>query len=60
MVVGHLIAQGMAPGAVSAAGYGEFDPIAPNDASENRTKNRRIEIVLQPRIDEYVAVPANP
>jgi flagellar motor protein MotB len=25
-------------------GYGEYRPIAPNDNSDNRSKNRRIEI----------------
>ncbi len=32
-----------------AAGYGEFHPIASNDAPEGRAQNRRIEIVLVPR-----------
>jgi len=34
------------PGMLSAAGYGEYHPIAPNDTPENRSLNRRIEIVL--------------
>jgi len=34
------------PGLLSAAGYGEYHPIAPNDTSQNRSLNRRIEIVL--------------
>jgi outer membrane protein OmpA-like peptidoglycan-associated protein len=52
-----LIAQGLKPELVSAAGYGEFDPIAPNDTPQSKGKNRRIEITLQPNIDELVAVP---
>ena len=56
-VVRLLIAQGLNPELVSAAGYGEFDPVAPNDTPQNRAKNRRIEITLQPNIDELVAVP---
>ncbi|HVW30352.1 MAG TPA: OmpA family protein [Polyangiaceae bacterium] len=56
-VVKILIAQGLKPEIVSAAGYGEFDPVAPNDTPQNRAKNRRIEITLQPNIDELVAVP---
>ena len=56
-VVHFLIAQGMRPELLSAAGYGEFDPVAANDASEGRAKNRRIEISLQPNIDELVSVP---
>src|SRR5882672_609371 len=51
-VVRILIAQGLKPELVSAAGYGEFDPIAPNDTPQSRAKNRRIEITLQPNIDE--------
>jgi chemotaxis protein MotB len=56
-VVRYLVSQGLKPGVVSAAGYGEFDPIAANDTDAGRTKNRRIEITLQPNIDELVAVP---
>jgi chemotaxis protein MotB len=56
-VVHFLISQGMRPEMLAAAGYGEFDPVAPNDSSSSRAKNRRIEITLQPNIDELVAVP---
>jgi chemotaxis protein MotB len=33
---------------LSATGYSEYQPIAPNDSDENKAKNRRIEIVLLP------------
>jgi chemotaxis protein MotB len=56
-VVHFLIAQGMRPDVLSAAGYGEVDPVASNDTSEGRMKNRRIEITLQPNINELVTVP---
>ncbi len=56
-VVHFLVDQGMRPELLSAAGYGEFDPIAANDMAEGRAKNRRIEISLQPDIDELVSVP---
>ena len=56
-VVRLLTTEGMAPKTVSAAGYGEFDPIGGNEAADSRAKNRRIEITLQPNIDELVAVP---
>jgi chemotaxis protein MotB len=56
-VVHFLIGQNMSATALSAAGYGEFDPIASNDDTAGRARNRRIEISLQPQIDEMVAVP---
>lgn len=57
VVVDHMVSQGVPPTAMSAAGYSEFDPVAGNDSAEGRGKNRRIEITLQPNIDEFVAVP---
>ncbi len=51
-VVHFLVAQGMNPKVLAAAGYGEFDPVAVNDTPEHRAKNRRIEIVLQPNISD--------
>ena len=47
----------MDPRSLSAAGYGEFDPLRPNDTDEDRSLNRRTEITVQPNIDESVAVP---
>jgi len=59
-VVRFLVKKGVKPGLLSAAGYGEFDPVAPNATPEGRARNRRIEITLQPNIDELVAVPGAP
>ena len=42
---------------LSAAGYGEFDPVAANDAPETKQKNRRIEVTLVPNLEEFVRVP---
>jgi chemotaxis protein MotB len=56
-VVRYLVAQGVRPDVLSAAGYGEFDPVAPNEDGAGRARNRRIEITLQPNIDELVSVP---
>jgi chemotaxis protein MotB len=45
-VVRFLQSAGVPPERLSAAGRGEFSPIAPNDDAEGRRKNRRIEITL--------------
>ena len=39
---------GINPNLLSATGYGEYQPVAPNDTEEGKHKNRRIEIVLLP------------
>jgi chemotaxis protein MotB len=51
-----LIAHGMKPEVLAAAGYGEFDPVAPNDTPEKRALNRRVEIVLQPNLSELPSI----
>ena len=40
------------PENLTAAGRGEFAPIANNDSAENKAKNRRIEVILTPKLDE--------
>ncbi len=47
-VVRALQDSGVDPTVLSAAGYGQYQPVAPNDSPENRSLNRRIEIVLAP------------
>lgn len=47
-----LLEHGMAPERLSAAGYADTQPAATNDSPEGRQQNRRIEIVLLPRLDE--------
>ena len=37
---------------MTATGKGEFQPLGPNTSAESRSKNRRIEIVLSPKLDE--------
>lgn len=36
---------------LTAAGRGEYSPIANNDSSEGKAKNRRIEVILTPKLD---------
>lgn len=44
--------QKIAPERITATGKGQFQPIALGNTSEDRTRNRRIEIVLSPKLDE--------
>lgn len=43
---------GVSPAQVTAAGKGEYEPKAPNTTKESRSLNRRIEISIQPELDE--------
>ena len=42
------------PTRLTASGKGEFFPKADNDTPEGRTKNRRTEIILSPKLDELM------
>jgi chemotaxis protein MotB len=46
-VVTYFRAQGVNPNILSAKGFGEAHPTAPNDTPQRRVQNRRIEIVLE-------------
>jgi chemotaxis protein MotB len=45
---------GMDPHRLTAAGRGEFSPVADNSTPEGKAKNRRTEIVLSPKLDELL------
>ncbi len=47
-VVRYLQGRGINAAILSAEGFSEYRPVAPNDTPENKSKNRRIEIVLIP------------
>lgn len=52
-VVRYLTEAGKVdPVRLTATGKSQFQPIDPSDTPEARTKNRRIEIVLAPKLDE--------
>jgi len=51
-VVKFLQDAGVDPKHLSAAGYSEYAPAASNDTEAGKAKNRRIEIVLMPNLDE--------
>jgi chemotaxis protein MotB len=44
--------NGVTPGNITAAGKGEYAPLVPNSSASNRSKNRRIEVILAPKLDE--------
>lgn len=44
----------MDPHRLTAAGRGEFSPVADNSIVEGKAKNRRTEIVLSPKLDELL------
>lgn len=45
-VVAFLVGERLPPGRLSAAGYGEFHPRAPNESDVNRALNRRVDLVI--------------
>jgi chemotaxis protein MotB len=45
-VAAYLSANGIDPDRLSAIGYGESAPVAPNDTAENMYKNRRVDLVV--------------
>jgi chemotaxis protein MotB len=47
-----LIAKGMKPQNLIAAGYGEYSPVASNGTPAGRQKNRRIEIIVEPDLSK--------
>ncbi len=47
-VTRYLENQGIDPALLSAAAFGEHQPVADNETPEGRAKNRRIAIILQP------------
>lgn len=48
-VVKYMITQGVSPQHLVAAGFGEFQPLAPGDTEEAKSENRRIELKLTER-----------
>ncbi|HPW62592.1 MAG TPA: OmpA family protein [Cyclobacteriaceae bacterium] len=47
-----LTGAGVTPKQITAAGKGEFSPLAANDNAQNKQKNRRTEIIITPNLDE--------
>lgn len=47
LVAEEIISLGIDPTAVSARGWGEANPVMPNDTEEHMDMNRRVEIILR-------------
>lgn len=48
-VKNYLVANGFSKGGITTEGYGQSQPIAPNNTTEGRQKNRRVELVIVDR-----------
>ncbi len=46
-VVSYFVSQGVNPNIISAKGFGDAHPLAPNASKQGRAENRRIEIVVE-------------
>lgn len=55
-IIRILTGAGVSPEQITAAGRGEFAPLAENDSPANKQKNRRTEIVITPRLDELFRI----
>lgn len=52
-VLHYLVEEGkLNPKLLSAIGYGEYRPVVSNDTAEGRQKNRRVEVVIMPKLDK--------
>lgn len=45
---------GVNPSRLSAAGRGEYNMVATNDTPEGRAKNRRTQIIITPKLDQFL------
>jgi chemotaxis protein MotB len=45
-VMQYLVSQSVKPDLVSAQGFGDSNPVAPNDTAQGRAQNRRVELSL--------------
>lgn len=45
---------GISPNRLSAAGRGEFNPIADNTSELGKQRNRRTEIIITPKLDDFL------
>jgi chemotaxis protein MotB len=56
-VVKLMTSKGVNAERMAAAGFAEFDPVADNSTKEGRAQNRRLEIILMPKLEELPQLP---
>jgi len=45
---------GVDPKRLTAAGRGEYNPVASNDTEDGKTRNRRTQIIITPKLDQFM------
>ena len=45
---------GVDPKRLTAGGRGEYNPLVSNDSEEGRTRNRRTQIIITPKLDQFM------
>lgn len=58
-VVKYLVVNGVDPTRVIASGRGEHLPLESNASTSGKSRNRRTEIILAPKIDELIGIIGN-
>lgn len=58
-IIRILTESGVDPKQITASGRGEYFPVASNSSPEGKSKNRRTEIILSPRLDELMKILGN-
>jgi len=54
-VLHYLESKDIKPSRLQATGYGEYRPVASNDTVEGRQKNRRVEVIILPKMSKAEA-----
>lgn len=58
-IVRLLTSEGVQPQKLTPSGHGEFSPVDPAKTAAARTKNRRTEIIITPKLDEIFKILEN-
>ena len=45
---------GVNPSRLTAGGRGEYNPLEPNDTADGRARNRRTQIIITPKLDQFL------